>query len=149
MKSLISVLSMIALFFVSGQLNAAPSMSPMLPLEEKAEEVDMLKEKIIIIFIIKKKTSRGIIAEVSGLVLGDGNTLEKNTITATVELRDGKLAVRLDKSSTKIAQFIMPRGFKVSKEVSLKLGSKTSIVMSGGTTMFRGPNSLGNFEIQD
>ena len=149
MKSLISVLSLVALFFVSGQLNAAPSMSPMLPLEEKAAELDMFKEKIIIIFIIKKKTSRGIIAEVSGLVLGQGNALKKNEVAVTAQLNGHTLSLKLDKSSTKIAQLIMPGGFKVPKEVSLKLGSKTSIVMSGGSTMFRGPNSLGNFEIQD
>ena len=151
MKNLLFVLSMVAFIFVAGQLQAAPSLSDKFPTEEKTEEVaPLLKIKIIIIIIIKKKTSKGVIAEVSGIKLGDGGgRLKANQVAATAELRGGTLSLKLDKSSTKVAQFIMPRGFKVSKEVSLKLGSKSNIVMSGGSTMVRGTNSLLQFEIQD
>lgn len=150
MKNLLFVISMAAFIFVAGQLQATPCFSANLPAEEKTEEVGKLRIKIIIIIIIKKKTDRGVIAEVSDIRLAtSGGSLKANEVAATAELSGGKLSLKLDKSSTKVAQLIMPQGFKVSREVSLKLGSKTNVVMSGGTTMFRETNSLGNFEIQD
>ncbi len=71
-------------------------------------------------------------------------------MAATAELNGQNLSLWLDKSSTKIARVIMPKGLKIPAEVSRKLGASSSIVMSGGSTMLQpGSKSLGNFEIQD
>lgn len=149
MKNLFSVLSIVALFIISGQLNAAPSLSPILPSEEHAAAVHLNEVKVHISIQLKKKTGQGIICEIMSIVIGDGIPMGKNKLAATAEIRGGKLSLKVDKSSTKNTQLIMPKGFKLSRELSLKLGSKTNIVMSGGTTMIKkGTNSLLQFEIQ-
>jgi hypothetical protein len=150
MKNLFFVFSMVAFIFFSNQLNATPERAPFQPSEEKTEVVDMNRAKVHISFRVKKKTSKGIICEIMSIVIGDGIPMGKNQIAATAEIRNGKLSLKLDKSSTKVTQFIMPKGFELSRELSFKLGSKTNVVMSGGTTMLRREeNSLLQFEIQD
>jgi hypothetical protein len=148
MKNLFFVLSMVAFIFISGQLSASNSINPILPAEENTEVTDMNRVKVNISVQVKKKTSKGIICEIMSIVIGDGIPMGKNQMAATAEIRGGKLSLRVDKSSTKVTQLIMPKGFTLSRELSLKLGSKKSIVMSGGSTMLRQPKSLLQFEIQ-
>lgn len=149
MKNLLFALFTIASVLISSQLQANNDRGPIPNAEKNTEPVDLKRVQVNIFVQVKKNTSKGIICEIMSIVLGDGNALRKNQLAATAEIQGEKLSLKLDKSSTKVTQLIMPKGFKLSREVSLKLGSKNPVVMSGGSTMVkRDTNSLLWFEIQ-
>lgn len=119
-------------------------------LDQEMLDVDNLKIKIIIIIIIKKK-KKGF-AEIVGMRLAKEGAAARslcNNEVVTEAWTDGNKFIMNYKCGTfKEGFIIFPDAFKVSKEVSLKLGQKDQIVLGKGR-MKVGADSLGNFEIQD
>lgn len=154
-----SILQKFALSFVACMMitlivsplsaHSIPTHTPA-ALDQEMLDADNLKIKIIIIIIIKKK-KKGI-AEIVGMRLAKEGAAAKslcNNEVVTEAWTDGNKFIMNYKCGTYKEGFIIfPDQFKVSKEVSLKLGHKEQILLGKGR-MKAGPNSLGNFEIQD
>lgn len=107
--------------------------------------VTKIKIKIIIIIIIKKK---GVVEIKDMKLAGNAKGLENNEVLADVSIRDGKFFLMPVRGRHAKSQFIMPAKFKVSPEVSLKLGEKKGLYLKAGKADLR-TSKLGNFEIQD
>jgi len=110
-----------------------------------AEGTTKIKIKIIIIIIIKKKK----VVEITDMRLaGDSKNLRKNEILADAYIEEGKLFIYPSRGIAARSQYIVSDGFKVSKEVSLKMGAKGELSLKAGKIDLV-TNKLGNFEIQD
>lgn len=108
-----------------------------------------IKIKIKIIIIIKKK-KKGVV-EAAGIrvLAGDkSRDLKENEILMEMSREGNNILMRPIRGTHSNSFLIIPQGFKVSKEVSLKLGSKTPLTLKAAKKGIR-VNSLGNFEIQD
>lgn len=104
-----------------------------------------IKIKIVIIIIIKKKG----VAEVQGFYeAGDLNALKSNQILADAYVEGGKFFIMPLKGEAMKSLLILPKNIKMSKSVSLKLGSKKPLGLKAGKIDFR-TSKMGNFDIQD
>lgn len=108
-----------------------------------------IKIKIKIIIIVKKKKKKGVV-EATGIrvLAGDKNTeLKANEILMEVSREGNHFIIMPLKGAHANSILIFQEGFKVSKEVSLKLGSKEPFSLKAAKKGIR-VNTLGNFEIQ-
>lgn len=114
---------------------------------QKPDQISVIKIKIkIIIIIIRKK--KGVV-EIGGMrMAGNTKSLENNEVLAEAYVDGGKFFIQPLKGEVAKSQFILSDGFKVSKEVGLKLGEKGGFSLKAGKIDFTTTN-LGNFEIQD
>ena len=109
-----------------------------------------IKIKIVIIIIIKKKKKKGVVEVVGTRVAEQGmkTQLKANEVLAEAT-RDGKsLTIVPIKGVHANSEYGFPPSFKVSKELSLKLGSKRPFGLKALRAEM-GVNKMGNFEIQD
>ncbi|MEZ4883623.1 MAG: hypothetical protein R3E32_02710 [Chitinophagales bacterium] len=108
-----------------------------------------IKIKIKIIIIVKKK-KKGVVEAVGIRVPQESKTTElaSNEILLEVSREGNSFLMRPLKGELANSILMVPQGFKVSKEVSLKLGSKEPFGLKATMKDIR-VNSLGNFEIQD
>ncbi|MFK7906832.1 MAG: hypothetical protein AB8B69_16990 [Chitinophagales bacterium] len=108
-----------------------------------------IKIKIKIIIIIKKKKKKGVVEAMGIRVLaGDKNTeLKENEILMEMSREGNNILMQPIRGTHSNSILIIPQGFKVSKEVSLKLGSKRPLTLKAAQKGIR-VNTLGNFEIQ-
>ncbi len=109
-----------------------------------------IKIKIKIIIIIKKKKKKGVVEAVGIRVPQESKTIElaSNEILLEVSREGNSFLMRPLKGEFANSIIIFQEGFKVSKEVSLKLGSKEPFALKAAQKGIR-VNTLGNFEIQD
>ncbi len=77
MKKLFSAIVMITFLCASGSSVANTALANSMPAVQQSEEVDLPKIKVVISIVVKKKTSRGVIAEISGFKLRNGDRLKK------------------------------------------------------------------------
>lgn len=140
---------MMALIVSPLSAHTIPTHTPA-ALDQEMLDLETFKIKIVIIIIIKKK-KKGI-AEIVGMKLAKEGAAAKalcNNEVVTEAWTDGNKFIMNYKCGTfKEGYIIFSDSFKVSKEVSLKLGHKEQILLGRGR-MKAGADSLGNFEIQD
>ncbi|MGB0932570.1 MAG: hypothetical protein ACPGVB_17430 [Chitinophagales bacterium] len=108
-----------------------------------------IKIKIIIIIIIKKK-KKGVVEVVGTRVAENGTRtrLKENEILAEAS-REGKNFFLMPlKGIYANSQYGFPPSFKVSKEVSAKLGIRVPFGLKASKILM-GVKKMGNFEIQD
>ncbi len=108
-----------------------------------------IKIKIIIIIIIKKKPKKGAVEVIGTRVAEQGmkTELKANEVLAEAT-RDGNSFIIMPiKGVHANSEYGFPPSFKVSKEVSAKLGIRVPFGLKA-TRMEMGVNKMGNFEIQ-
>lgn len=141
------VLPLLALLFLA--LPTTQASAHLASFETRSTEMmeSNLKIKVIIIIFFKKK-KKGVY-EVAGMRLAEkGAKVGENQILMEVSLQDSTFFIMpMSLKGDQKGFLVMPSGFKVSKEVGLKLGEKGGFSLKAGKIELA-PNSLGNFEIQ-
>ncbi|MEZ4883622.1 MAG: hypothetical protein R3E32_02705 [Chitinophagales bacterium] len=129
----------------------ADAASPFAPLSPNfySPEAMGIKIKIIIIIIIKKK-KKGVVEVVGTRIAEQGlkTQLKENEVLAEAT-RDGKeFFIMPLKGVHANSEYGFPPSFKLSKDVSLKLGSERPLGLKA-IRVEMNVNKMGNFEIQD
>ena len=150
MKSLFFAFSLVACFFVSTSITASPNSNPTRPeVETLSTDESFVFVHITAVFEIQKRNAKGIVAKIVDLKAGKVANKGKNEFHGSIQIKDGKLQLHLDRRPKKNLKVIMPEGFQISMELSKKLGRDQQVVMSGGSTMLKPQvDSMLWFEIQ-
>lgn len=108
-----------------------------------------IKIKIVIIIIIKKK-KKGVVEVVGTRVAEQGmkTQLKENEVLAEATRDGNSLFIMPLKGIHADSEYGFPPSFKVSKEVSAKLGIRVPFGLKASKVRM-GVNKMGNFEIQD
>lgn len=144
-------------FNIGGDSDMINTLSPYSPTTPNfiAPEPSALKIKIVIIIVIKKKKKKGVYEVESMRLAGERGirvpNLKENEILAEASVEgDSFIIYPIKGKALKAGSFYgFPPSFKVSKEVSAKLGIKTPMSLKASKLKALKANSLGNFEIQD